>query len=172
MNFIRIILIIFLSITSSLANEKKIPVKYIDLNFIINESNIGKKIKEKILSEGEKLKSAHKKLEKKLESKRDEVLSKKNILSKEDFEKEVNKHQKNVDNYHAKKKQDLNELGKKNLEMSKNLMVKVDKIIMNYAKENSIDLLLKKEALIVSNSALDITKDILSEVNKTIKKID
>jgi outer membrane protein len=172
MNFIRIILIVFLFITPSLANEKKIPVKYIDLNFIINESNIGKKIKEKILSEGEKLKSAHKKLEKKLESKRDEVLSKKNILSKEDFEKEVNKHQKNVDNYHAKKKQDLNELGKKNLEMSKNLMVKVDKIIMNYAKENSIDLLLKKEALIVSNSALDITKDILSEVNKTIKKID
>ena len=63
-------------------------------------------------------------------------------------------------------------LGKKNLEMSKNFMVKVDKIIMNYAKENSIDLLLKRESLIVSNSALDITKDILSEVNKTIKKID
>ena len=100
------------------------------------------------------------------------MLSKKNILNKEDFEKEVNKHQKNVDNYHAKKKQDLNELGKKNLEMSKNFMVKVDKIIMNYAKENSIDLLLKRESLIVSNSALDITKDILSEVNKTIKKID
>ena len=172
MNFIRIILIVFLFITPSLANEKKIPVKYIDLNFIINESNVGKKIKEKILSEGEKLKSAHKKLEKKLENKRDEVLSKKNILNKEDFEKEVNKHQKNVDNYHAKKKQDLNELGKKNLEMSKNFMVKVDEIIMNYAKENSIDLLLKRESLIVSNSALDITKDILSEVNKTIKKID
>jgi outer membrane protein len=172
MNFIRIILIVFLSISPSLANEKKIPVKYIDLNYIINESNVGKKIKEKILSEGKKLKSTHKQLEKKLENKRDEVLSKKNILNKEDFEKEVNKHQKNVDNYHTKKKQDLNELGKKNLEMSKNFMVKVDKIIMNYAKENSIDLLLKKESLIVSNSALDITKDILSEVNKTIKKID
>ena len=172
MNFIRIILIFFLFITPSLANEKKIPVKYIDLNFIINESNVGKKIKEKILSEGEKLKSAHKKLEKNLEKKRDEVLSKKNILNKEDFEKEVNKHQKNVDNYHAKKKKDINELGKKNLEMSKNFMIKVDKIIMNYAQENSIDLLLKKESLIVSNSALDITKDIMSEVNKTIKKID
>ena len=172
MNFIRIILIVFLSITPSLANEKKIPVKYIDLNFIINESNVGKKIKEKILSEGEKLKSAHKKLEKKLENKRDEVLSKKNILNKEDFEKEVNNHQKNVENYHAKQKKDLEKLGKKNLEMSKNFMTKVDKIIMNYAKKNSIDLLLKRETLIVSNSKLDITKDILSEVNNTIKKID
>ena len=41
-------------------------------------------------------------------------------------------------------------------------MVKIDKIVINYAKENSIDLLLKKtNALIVSNSQLDISKDIL-----------
>ena len=171
MNYLKIILIFFLLISPTLSNET-IPVKYIDLNFIVNESNVGKKIKEKILSDGEKLKSEHKKIEKKLENKKDEILSKKNILSKEDFENEVNKHQKNVDNYHAKQKQDLEKLGKKNLEMSKNFMAKVDKIIMSYAKENSIDLLLKRETLIVSNSKLDITKDILAEVNNTIKKID
>ena len=51
-------------------------------------------------------------------------------------------------------------------------MVKIDEIVINYAKENSIDLLLKKDALIVSNSQLDISKDILNEVNKKIKKID
>ena len=51
-------------------------------------------------------------------------------------------------------------------------MVKIDEIVINYAKENSIDLLLKKDALIVSNSQLDISKDILDEVNKKIKKID
>ena len=56
--------------------------------------------------------------------------------------------------------------------MSKSFMTKVDEIIMNYSKENSIDLLLKKEALIVSNSKLDITKAILAEVNNKIKKID
>ena len=143
-----------------------------DLNYIINESNVGKKIKEKILSDGEKLKKVHKKLEKKLEDKKNEILGKKNILNEEDFKKEVNEHQKNVKNYHAKQKQDLDKLGKKNLEMSKNFMTKVDKIIIDYAKENSIDLLLKRETLIVSNSQLDITKDILAKVNNTIKKID
>ena len=171
MYYLRTIIILILFITPALSNEN-IPVKYIDLNFIVNESNVGKKIKEKILSEGEKLKSAHKKLEKKLEAKKDEILGKKNILSKEDFEKEVNKHQKNVNDYHTKQKKDLDKLGKKNLEMSKNFMTKIDEIIMNYAKENSIDLLLKRETLIVSNSKLDITKDILTEVNNKIKKID
>ena len=48
MNYLRIILIVILFITPSLSNDN-IPVKYIDLNFIINESIIGKKIKEKII---------------------------------------------------------------------------------------------------------------------------
>ena len=51
-------------------------------------------------------------------------------------------------------------------------MGKIDKIIINFAKENSIDLLLRKDALIVSNSKLDITKLILDEVDKKIKKIN
>ena len=84
MNYLKIILIFILLIVPSLSNEN-IPVKYIDLNYIVNESNVGKKIKEKILSDGEKLKIDHKKLESKLEAKKDEILGKKNILSKEDF---------------------------------------------------------------------------------------
>ena len=70
------------------------------------------------------------------------------------------------------KKNDLEKLNKKNIELSKNFMAKIDEIVINYAKENSIDLLLKKDALIVSNSQLDISKDILDEVNRKIKKID
>ena len=171
MNYLRIILIVFLFITPSISNDK-IPVKYIDLNLIINESIVGKKIKEKIISDGEKLKNQHIKLEKNLEKKKNELLGKKNVLTKEDFEKEVNKHQKNVDKYHVKQKQDLDNLGKKNLEMSRKFMTKVDQIVLDYAKLNSIDLLLKKGSLIVSNSKLDITEDILTEVNNKVKKID
>ena len=171
MNYLRIILIVILFITPSLSNDN-IPVKYIDLNFIINESIIGKKIKEKIISDGEKLKKEHINLEKKLEKKKNEILSQKNNLTKEELEREANKHQKKEDNYHAKQKKDLDNLGKKNLEMSKKFMTKVDQIILDYAKLNSIDLLLKKGSLIVSNSKLDITKDILTEVNNKVKKID
>ena len=96
----------------------------------------------------------------------------KNILNEKDFEKEVNQHQQNVEKYHSTKNQDLEKLNKKSLELSRNLMVKIDKIVIDYARENSIDLLLKKDALIVSNSQLDISNDILKEVDKKIKKID
>ena len=171
MKLLRVLLIFFLIYANANSNEK-IPVKYIDLNFVINNSIVGKKIKKIILDEGEKLKKEHQKIEKNLENKKNEILSKKNILNKVDFEKEVDSHQKNVADYQNKQKTDLNNLNKKNLELSKNFMIKIDKIIIEYAKSNSIDLLLKKEALIVSNSSLDITKNILAEIDEKIKKIN
>ncbi len=171
MNFIRILLVFLILNTHAYSNEN-IPVKYIDLKFVINNSIIGKKIKKIILNEGENLKKEHQKLEKNLENKKNEILSKKNILNEDDFKKEVDNHQKNVADYQKKQKKDLNDLSKKNLDMSRDFMIKVDKIIIEYAKLNSIDLLLKKEALIVSNSNLDITKNILIEVDKKINKID
>ena len=71
-----------------------------------------------------------------------------------------------------KKKKGFDNMSKKNLELTRNFMVKVDKIVIDYARNNSIDLLLKKDALIVSNSNLDITKAILVKVDKDIKKVN
>ena len=52
--------------------------------------------------------------------------------------------------------------------MTTDFLKKVDKILLDYANENKIDLILKKETLIVTNSKLDITKDILSIVEKKV----
>ena len=174
MKYIKIFLIICFFSTYAFSNENKIqfPVRYIDINLIVKDSLVGKKIKEIITEESNKLLNKHKKQEDELRNKKNQILSKKNVLNEKDFENEVNQHQQNVEKYHSNKKKDLDKLNKKNIELSKNFMVKIDQIVINYAKENSIDLLLKKDALIVSNSQLDISKDILDEVNKKIKKID
>ena len=171
MIFFRAVLILFFLNSYALSNEN-IPVKYIDVNFIINNSIVGKKIKETIINERKKLDKKHKKTEDKLKNKKNEILSKKDILKEEDFKKEADKHQNNVELYQANRKNDIEKMNKKNLELSKNFMVKIDKIIIDYSRENSIDLLLKRDALIVSNSKLDITKQILEEVDKKIKKIE
>ena len=171
MRFFQLIIFFFLIIFSAESNTN-IPVKYIDLNKILNESIVGKQIKDLIINERKKFNKKHQDLEKKLEKNKNDILSKKNILKKEDFQKKVDEHQKNLSNYQLKKKQNLEKMNKKNLEFSRNFMIKIDKIILEYSRENSIDLLLKKDALIISNSSLDITNEILTEVNNKIKKID
>ena len=171
MKFFQLIIFFFLIIFSAESNTN-IPVKYIDLNRIVNESIVGKQIKDLIINERKKFNKKHQDLEKKLEKNKNDILSKKNILNKEDFQKEVDKHQKNINDYQLKKKQNLEKMNEKNLEYSRNFMIKIDKIVLEYSRENSIDLLLKKDALIVSNSNLDITNEILTEVNNKVKKID
>ena len=169
MKFYIVFLIIIFFNTTSLSNTN-LPYKYIDLNFIVNNSEAGKNIKKKISSERDKLFKEHKKIEKELTTKRDQILSKKNVLKKEDFEIQVKEHQEKVQMYKEKKNKDIENINKKGLEVSKNFIMEVEKIVVEYSKKNSIDLLLKSEALIVSNSQLDITKNILDEVNKKIKK--
>ena len=171
MKFFKLIIFFFLIIFSAESNTN-IPVKYIDLNRIVNESVVGKQIKDLIINERKKFNKKHQDLEKKLEKNKNDILSKKNILKKEDFQKKVDEHQNNLSNYQLKKKQNLEKMNKKNLEYSRNFMIKIDKIVLEYSRENSIDLLLKKDALIISNSSLDITNEILTEVNNKIKKID
>ena len=64
MKYIKIFLVIFFINTYALSNEEiKIPVKYIDLNMIVNNSIVGKKIKKTIIDESNKLKNRHKKEE-------------------------------------------------------------------------------------------------------------
>ena len=171
MKFFQSIIFFFLIIFSAESNTN-IPVKYIDLNKIVSDSIVGKQIKDLIINERKKFNKKHQDLEKKLEKNKNDILSKKNILKKEDFQKKVDEHQKNLSNYQLKKKQNLEKMNKKNLEFSRNFMIKIDKIILEYSRDNSIDLLLKKDALIISNSSLDITNEILTEVNNKIKKID
>ena len=76
MNFCRIFFIIFFVSTSAISNEK-IPVKYIDLNYIVNNSIVGKKIKDLIIKEKTKLEKEHQNIETKLLSKKNDILSKK-----------------------------------------------------------------------------------------------
>ena len=95
MRFFQSTIFFFLIIFSAESNTN-IPVKYIDLNKIVNESIVGKQIKDLIINERKKFNKKHQDLEKKLEKNKNDILSKKNILKKEDFQKKVDEHQKNV----------------------------------------------------------------------------
>ena len=50
-----------------------------------------------------------------------------------------------------------------------NFFAKVEKLIANYVKEKSIDLLIDKKTVFVGITSLDVTDDVLNLVNKNIK---
>jgi len=169
--FTRLLLTVFFISLYFNANAE-INVRYLNLDYILQNSIVGKNISKKALENRKSKINEFKKIEKDLSNKKNDILSKKNILDKKQFDNEVNKHQENVKKYHTKKNKELNELNKKNAEMVNKFMKKIDVVLKEYVKDNSIDLVYKQEAILVSSAKFDITKIILDEVNNKIKKID
>ena len=165
-----IVLILFLTFQAN-ANEISV-IKFIDINYVFNNSTVGKKINKDGLDQRNKKIKELKKIETDLEKQKNDILSKKNILEKNEFEKKVISHQKKVQDYQLKKNKELTELKQKNIKFTKNFMKKVDQVLLKYAENNKIDLILTREILVISNSKLDISKDILEIVNKEIKKVE
>ena len=172
MRLLKYTFIIFFLFSFQVKSNENSKVRYIDIDFIFKNSIVGKQINEIKIKERKNKIKANKKIEKKLEDQKKEILAQQNILSKEEFEQKVLSHQKEVQEYQIKKNKEIKEMNKKNVDLTRNFMKKIDKILLEYANTNKIDLILKKEILIVSNSNLDISKNVLEIVNKQIKKID
>ena len=73
--------------------------------------------------------------------------------------------------YNSKIKKENNELTNLQLKARKEFFNSLRPILEDYAKENSIDIILKKENVLIGKTNLDISNDILEIFDKKVKKI-
>ena len=172
MNFLKYFFIIIILFSFNVKANETSKIRYINIDFILKNSIVGKKINKIAIENRDKVFKENKKIEDKLEKQKKDILSKQNVLSKEEFEQKVVSHQKEVQEYQSKKNKEIKDMNNNNINSTKNFIKKIDEILLKYASENKIDLVLKKEILIVSNSNMDITNNVLEIVNQKIKKID
>ena len=83
---LKIISIFFLFFGISSANEN---IRFVDINYIVNNSTSGKKLNQVIESKNKKIISELNNLGKKLKEKKDKIVKQKNILKKDELEKLV-----------------------------------------------------------------------------------
>ena len=109
--FYSLILFFFLFSGISQSNE---TIKFIDINYIVNNSDAGKALNKIIESKTKTIESDIQNLAKKLEDKKSKIVSQKNILKKEEFDKLVlnyEKELKSFENFRKKKMEILINLG-------------------------------------------------------------
>lgn len=160
-------LLLFLNLSNLLYASEKIA--FIDINYIINNSNIGKKTLTKLEKVNEKNKKDLELLQKKIKKENDEIQKIKNVISKDELVKKIDVHKKNIKEFNDKRSnlsKSITELKKK---QTFDIIKKISPIVQEYMEEKSIDVVLKNETLYISKSNYDITKEILDLVNKKIK---
>ena len=160
-------LLFFLNFSNLLYASEKIA--FIDINYIINNSNVGKKTLTKLEKINEKNKKDLELLQKKIKKENDEIQKVKNVISKDELVKKIDTHKKNIKDFNDKR----SNLSKSIIELKKkqtfDIVKKISPIVQEYMEEKSIDVVLKNETLYISKSNYDITKEILDLVNKKIK---
>ena len=117
---------------------------------------------------GEKLK----KVEEDLKSKEKKLVSQKNIIVEDEYKIKAKSLMKEIKNYKESRKKFLNDFNAQKIESTKLLLSKINPILADYSKDNSIDIIFQKKNIVIGKKSLDITEDIISILNTKVKKIE
>ena len=147
-------------------------IAYIDLNLILNNSDVGKFVNahiEKIKNENY---SKYKEQENKLIKKEKLLISQKNILNEDEFKKKIVVLTEEVKKYRSDKKDSIDRINKIKVDYTKEILKSLNPIIAKYVDINSISIVIPKKNIIVGKKNLDITDQIIKLLNDNIKKIN
>ena len=137
----------------------------LDLNFVLSNSNAGKKILNelKILDENNKKQILQ--IENELKQKQNEIKKIKNIISKDEYEKKIIEFNNEVETFNKKKRNLVKSFEEIKKEEIKTFFKSLNEILTEYMRENSISIVLDKKNIIISDKNNDITDEILKISN-------
>ena len=140
-------------------------IAIVDIQYLLQNSKKGVSIQKDFKIQNEKIINKFKKKEKELREKELNISSKKNILSEQDFNKEVLNFKKEVSNYNLERKKKSDDINKKRNAEIVNLLKEINIVILKYSKENDLTTIIDKKYIIISKSENDITKNILEKLD-------
>jgi outer membrane protein len=149
--------------TTGYANEN---VRYINVDEILNNSDLGKVIIKKLKKQNDANIDKIKTIENEIKKENEELNKLKNIITEEEFNKKLVVLKNKIDDFNIIKKKlsnELNEFKKKEIRL---FFEKINPIIEKYMEQNSIALILDKKNIFVARSDYDMTKELLDLINK------
>lgn len=172
MKTLRLLLPIFLFFTFVNTLHADVKLGIIDANKIGEESIAFKNVIGKIKSKMEELDKNAMKIQKEFARRYQALEKQKNVLSADEYNKKSN-----VLNTEAMKEDKILYGQRTNLEKAYKkanaaLSEKVKEIIEKISQKKGITIVFDKSSTIYSNTSIDVTEEVLSEVNKQLKSID
>ena len=160
------IIIFFLFSTNSVYAS---TIVYLDLQFIIDNSELGQKYKKEILSNQTKIKSDLKNKQNLIKEKENELNSQKNVLKKDEFNNKLKKLDDLIIDYREFKEKHTKIIIDKKKMYSDEILKKLNPILTSYVEKNNIKIVIEKKNVLVGIKTLDITKDVLKILNEKTK---
>ena len=164
-----ILIFFFLNLKPTFAENN---IVYLDVQYIIDTSELGIFYKKKIQIIQDDIKSTLLKKETIIKNKENSINDKKNVLDKD----EINKQIKELNNLLNEYKIQRDKLNKNIVDTKKKYTGEIlnilNPLVTSYVDDNNINIVIEKKNVLVGIKSLDITKNILNKFNEKVKKLN
>jgi outer membrane protein len=161
-------IVIFLFFISPAISEQKIA--FINMDKVMSTSKSGVSILKQLTD----LKNKNSKFlieeEKKFKDKEKKLISQKNIISENDFNKKVNELKIEIKNYNQNRNKMIKDFDKLKVNNTNNLLKLINPILIKFANDKEISIILQKKDLVVAKTELDITDEVIKIINLEVKE--
>ena len=145
---------------------------FVDFKYILNESTAGKKAQNFLKNKLENGLKNLKEKEKKIQEEEIKIIEQKKIISAEEYKKKVSELRKKVSKLQKERVTMLETVAKQRSEARNTLLKNLNPIIRDYMKEKKIRMVIDKKSILLADENLDITNEIIAELNKKLKSIN
>ena len=159
------IFLFFICIYSSNLNAE---IFYIDIDKIINQTNVGKYINQEFQNEKIKINTENLKIKDELKKREESLIAQKNIINENEFNNKLNLFRKDVNDFNQLSQKSNRDLQNKLMKNKANFLRLIEPILLEYVSENNITYLLQKKYIIVGHNDLNKTTDIIELVDKKV----
>ena len=160
----------FLVLTTNILKAEN-RVSYLDIDFIITNTLAGKKLLASLKKEEELKVNKFKLNDENFKNKEIKILAKKNLISDQEINKELELLQIEFQKYRKEKIKEANGLKDKRNKNIMNFLNLINPIIEKYMADNSIYILMDKKNIFIANNNYDITKKLIELIDNQIKTI-
>ena len=173
MNLIKKIffILIFISVSVNFLKAED-KVSYIDIDYILTNTLAGKEILNLLKKEEESKINEFKSNENDLKNEENKILAKRNLISKEEINKELKLLKDKFQKYNQVKLKEIDLLKKKRNRNIINFINQINPIIEKYMTDNSIYMLIDKKNVFIASKDYDITKNLIELIDNQIKTLE
>jgi len=160
----------FLFFSSELLAQEKIAI--LDLKYVLNQSKAGKGAQDFLKKSYNQNVKKFKEIETSLKKEEADLLSKKTVLSKEDYTKKSDTLRKKVIDFRSQRRAAIDKITTQRAESRSTLIKSITPILETYIKENNISVVINKAHTLGGNPENNITDIIVEKLDKVLPSLD
>ena len=142
------------------------------MTFVLNESKAGKGAQDFLKKSFANNQKKFTEIEKSLKQEESDLLAKKNILTKDEYNKKTDSLRKKVIDYQSQRRASLDKIATQRAKSREVLLNTIDPILNTYIKENNISLVIDKKDILGGRPETDITQTIVEKLNKELPSLN